>query len=401
MSSIFSRLLLSLLVLLGVGGTGVVTYKTFEDNIPRHESATSTPADVEATTTAAKEDSPDAHTADVHTHTYAIDLTAIPLGDGKVSNEPKRGYVYSCTTSFRAGGAMHTGDWVNGETWNLTTKPTVFGEVTWPSATFSATLDGTVRTIKGNGLPVDHTTGVFPIAHADPAYQYDTNPNAIKAQTVTYELPSVPLFAKNPSCVPMGAIGYALNGVAIYNALDAAGRDAVAHEVQDECSAHPQSQGEYHYHGPSDCMPHADENNTLVGYALDGFGIYSRFNENGQEYTNADLDECHGIISRVMWDGKMQEVYHYVLTEEYPYTVGCFRGAPLTHQTVRDMSQPMGRNNNIGTNAPVGNEPPAAAVEACAGASLNTSCTFQAPDRTINGKCQIPPNQTDLICVPG
>jgi YHYH protein len=127
----------------------------------------------------------------------------------------------------------------------------------------------------------------------------------------------------------MGAIGYALNGVAIYNALDDAGRDAVAHEVQDSCDGHPQQAGQYHYHGPSECMPHADEHNALVGYALDGFGIYSPYDADGQEYTNADLDECHGTTSEIEWNGEMVSMYHYVLTQEYPYTIGCFRGTPV------------------------------------------------------------------------
>ena len=28
------------------------------------------------------------------------------------------------------------------------------------------------------------------------------------------------------------------------------------------------------------------------------------------------------------WNGKMRRIYHYVLTAEYPYTLGCFRGKP-------------------------------------------------------------------------
>jgi hypothetical protein len=27
-----------------------------------------------------------------------------------------------------------------------------------------------------------------------------------------------------------------------------------------------------------------------------------------------------------MWDGKMQNIYHYHLNREFPYAVGCFRG---------------------------------------------------------------------------
>ena len=64
----------------------------------------------------------------------------------------------------------------------------------------------------------------------------------------------------------------------------------------------------------------------LIGYALDGFGIYSKYKTNGQLYTNADLDECHGTTTSVVWNGEVQEVYHYVLTEEYPFTIGCFKG---------------------------------------------------------------------------
>jgi hypothetical protein len=27
-----------------------------------------------------------------------------------------------------------------------------------------------------------------------------------------------------------------------------------------------------------------------------------------------------------MWDGKLQNIYHYHLNNEFPYAVGCFRG---------------------------------------------------------------------------
>jgi hypothetical protein len=130
----------------------------------------------------------------------------------------------------------------------------------------------------------------------------------------------------------MGIIGVMLNGVALFNALDGEGRDAVAHEVQDHCNGHPERSGQYHYHGNSNCVTGATGNNTLVGYALDGFGVYSMFDAAGKELTNADLDECHGRTSKVMWDGKEVVMYHYVVTREYPYSVGCFKGIPT--QTV-------------------------------------------------------------------
>jgi hypothetical protein len=95
------------------------------------------------------------------------------------------------------------------------------------------------RVIQGNGLPVHTPTGVFPVTQDDLAYKIDSNPNSIKPHEITLKLPMNPEFATRPSCVPMGMIAVALNGVAIFNALDDGGRDAVAHEMQDVCNGHP------------------------------------------------------------------------------------------------------------------------------------------------------------------
>ena len=220
-----------------------------------------------------------------------LDTQNLPLGDGKVSNEPRRGYVYACMSSFRGGGARHVGNWIHGSTWDDTQKIHVQGEVTWPDASISISSDGDRRMVSSNALPDDHTTGIFPVRRDDPAFQIDRNPNTIMAQTISLSLPLIPTVAAKSYCVPMGMIGVALDGVPFFNALDDAGRDAVAHEVQDDCNGHPQHGGEYHYHGPSPCMKSMTDNNALIGYALDGFGIYSMYDENGREQTNDDLDE--------------------------------------------------------------------------------------------------------------
>ncbi len=264
--------------------------------------------------------------------TDVLDPRALPLGDGKVSAEPRRGYVYSCQSQFRGGGAQHAGDWISGATWDATRKLRVQGEVAWPDARFTIEVANGERRVTGNGLPINHTTGTFPILRSDPAFQIDRNPNEIQAQPLSFSLPLAPAPAAAPACVPMGMIGVALSGVALYNALDDAGRDAVAHEVQDRCSGHPQRRGEYHYHGPSACLAEVTGANTLIGYALDGYGITSMYDERGRELTNADLDECHGRVSTILWDGKQVRLYHYVLTREYPYTLGCFHGTPVRIQ---------------------------------------------------------------------
>ena len=259
-----------------------------------------------------------------------LDPHRLPLGDGKISAQPQRGYVFSCRNRFFGGrGAVANVPWIHGDRWDLTQKLAVQGAIHWPQAVFAIALRADGRAITGNGLPVDQPTGRFPIAPTDPAYRLDRNPNAIRARDLALLLPRDPAVAAAPSCVPMGMIGIALNGVAIFNALDDAGRDAVAHEVQDACSGHPQMRGVYHYHGPSRCLPGLDKDLALIGYALDGFGIFSRYGAEGREVTDADLDECHGRVDTMDWDGRRVSMYHYTMTRDYPYTIGCFRGVPV------------------------------------------------------------------------
>ena len=138
----------------------------------------------------------------------------------------------------------------------------------------------------------------------------------------------------------MGMTGFALNGVAFYNALDDAGNDAAAHEVQDACDGHPQGKGQYHYHSSSPCLPKAGDH-AHVGWALDGYPIFGMRDAAGKLLTNADLDVCHGRAEKVTVDGRTYD-YAYRLTQEYPYTLGCFMGQlmPETRQSIRQSMGP-------------------------------------------------------------
>lgn len=262
-------------------------------------------------------------------HGSAHDL---PLGDGRISTSPKQGYVYSCQTRFPANGvgAQASGAWLDeaSGTWDPDLKPIVDGSVKWPSE-ITLSVEGNQRIVRGNGLP-DHATGTFPVSRSDDAYQYDRNPNSITAQSVLLRLDVTPSLANTPTCVPMGMIGFALSGAAIYNALDAKGDDAPAHEIQDGCNGHPERQGEYHYHNYSDCFVDArsgpDGHSDLIGYALDGFGLYGKYESTGNQVSTDDLDACHGHTGPIEWDGKVVDMYHYHFTEDYPYTLGCFAG---------------------------------------------------------------------------
>lgn len=261
-----------------------------------------------------------------------IDLTALPIGDGKYTTSGAQvGYIYSCQASFNGGGAHAEGDWIDGDTWDATAKDVVVdGANTWSEASFSMTVSGSTRTIVSNGLPVDGVTGNYPISTSDDAYQYDRNPNSVSAQSNTLELPAIPEVANAPSCLSLGMIAIGTNGVAIFNGLDAAGRDAAAHEIQDQCGGHPEQSGEYHYHNLSQCLDDASSGHSdIIGYALDGFGLYGIRGESGETLTNADLDECHGHVHTVDWDGTDRELYHYHATNEYPFTLGCYKGTPV------------------------------------------------------------------------
>lgn len=259
-----------------------------------------------------------------------IEPTQLPLGDKRFSDHPQRGFVFPCNARAYNGtlGAQVFGPWIHGSTWDATQKIAVEGEVYWPEAFYTMTVEGDRRLFTTNELPLAEPTGIFPIRRSDPAYAIDTNPNRIRAQSTSFSVPADPEEASTPSCVTVAAVGIALNGVPFYSALDVQGHDAPAHEVQDACSGHPRPGGAYHYHSLSDCIPHINERNALVGYALDGFGIFSPFDIDGRELTTADLDECHGTTSVIVWNGKETNMYHYVLTRDFPYTVSCFRGTP-------------------------------------------------------------------------
>lgn len=260
-----------------------------------------------------------------------VDLTALSLGDAYVSLDgPQRGWTWSCSPGNpNAPGAAKDGPWIQGDTWDITAKVAVSGTQDWAHlAAYTVTATGATRTITTKRVPTVGTTGEFPIKPSDPAYEYDRNPNAIKVSSRTVTLPKNPVKAAAPSCLPMGAIGVARNGVMLYNALDARGEDARAHEMQDSCEGHP-NPVEYHYHAGSACALTTDagpNSAVLFGYAFDGFGIYVVRDANGDMLTNDDLDACHGRTARVKWNGKTQRIYHYVVTQEYPYLLGCFTG---------------------------------------------------------------------------
>jgi len=320
----------------------------------------------------------------------------LPLGDGRyVTDAPRKGYIYLCHTMGNGeGGARRNGEWIHGQTWNIFKKIYVKGQIAWQNAWFKNDTDGQERLLSGNGLPTNHTTGTFPINESDPAFYYDRNPNSITEQKLDDKLPLNPEYSEAPYCMG-GEVGVMLTGVPLFNGFDATMRDAAAHEVQDSCSGHPQMQGQYHYHSLSSCIKNTSVK-TVIGYALDGFPITGPIVSEDKYLTTENLDECHGITSEIIENGQKKVTYHYVMTQDFPYSVSCFRGKP-TRTMPSGMMQRINRQSKEG-GRPM--HPPYKALSACNGKSEGDACGFISPrGDNISGTCRTPPN-SNLACVP-
>ena len=119
----------------------------------------------------------------------------LPLGDGKISHGPKKGWIWACHTDPNGGGAQRNGPWIDerDRTFDMTAKIAVRGSVTWPHQ-FKIVLRGDKRILMSNDLP-SHPTGHFPISYNDPAFRIDRNPNSIRSHTIDIELPAHPKLA--------------------------------------------------------------------------------------------------------------------------------------------------------------------------------------------------------------
>jgi len=325
--------------------------------------------------------------------------TKLPLGDNKyTTNSAKKGYVYLCNARKESFGAFTAGPWISGGYWYPEEKISVEGAVSWPNAVFKNIISGLYRTLSSNGLPINHTTGNYPIASSDKAYSYDRNPNGIKAQTLKEALPVNPTITAEPNCMS-GEVGFMLSGVPLYNAFDATLRDAAAYEVQDSCDGHPQVTGQYHYHSESSCFK--DESvQTVLGFALDGFPITGGKVADNKYLLTDDLDICHGLTSEIVLDGKRTIMYHYVMTADFPYSVSCFKGKPTRVNPTNTNAGGMGNTNTLqGTNTN-NRTPPQEAITACASSQENDKCSVQTPQGVLTGFCRKPPGITTLACVP-
>jgi len=258
---------------------------------------------------------------------------------------------------------LSTASWVDASTTPSTITmaklPTVTGTVTAKDidpkgSVFAVTTDSTYRTFKGNGLPTT-PMGTFAVQPGTAAYPgYSAAPGGantipgtpgfgqnyssaaaigISPYNLDIRVPMNPKYLATPQSIDYLAIGVALTGalwhVELANLSATVFTNPISILPLDQCFGHPYSQ-QYHYHAYSwKCFPNQGTTgqSPLLGYAMDGFGIYGPRGADGKEITNDKLDECHGMTSPVLFNGKIQNIYHYVLNSEFPYAIGCFRGA--------------------------------------------------------------------------
>lgn len=311
------------------------------------EATAAAPAPAKAASSLAKADSPRAGKPWNGNGAPSVLKTA-PTGTSIAA--PAKNTIWPCPDLIPApGGVSIPTQLTEADTpWVKDGEITVSEIVTVPGAVkmksvFKITETKKIRSIRGNGIP-NHPIGTFPIPESSPSYKYyaalpaEGYANAAEIPVAPYDmhadLPMNPKMSEEPYCLPSLMTGYALTGAAwhIEAAPDSSLNiyDPNAALPTDRCFGHPYAT-EYHYHGYSwKCMKQgkAGKQSPLLGYALDGFGIYGPRGADGKLITNAQLDECHGRVGEVMFNGKRQVMYHYVLNNEYPYSIGCFRGKP-------------------------------------------------------------------------
>jgi hypothetical protein len=182
-------------------------------------------------------------------------------------------------------------------------------------------------------------------------------PNSLSAQTWSWSVPLNPAKAKTITSIKnvLGTLGFTESGLPIYGPTEGpqptaqAFGDPVYNKILDTCGGHTGPGSEYHHHAITLVQQCNLSKQAILGYALDGFPIYttlgcldkkctktalmqSGYIKTGNPVTNtwdaytykasksaSVLDSCNG---RTQPDG----TYGYHATTNFPYIIGCFTG---------------------------------------------------------------------------
>lgn len=197
-----------------------------------------------------------------------------------------------------------------------------------------ATCDGDTVVVDGNAIP-DYT-------------YIETSPGQPRDRDQIYSFPSSPIVADTVTPVPyIGTSAVTLGGIPIFGPTEGTGGDVESLPgILSDCGSHNGPSG-FHIHliltsSETDCLFTPEEvaaEPQLVGYAFDGFPIYTGIDQYtsswqltdetlfatdtwaAHEYVegSGDLDECNGLYDS---DGD----YAYYTTATFPYIMGCYTG---------------------------------------------------------------------------
>jgi hypothetical protein len=127
-------------------------------------------------------------------------------------------------------------------------------------------------------------------------YCVECLPAYYKDQTKTYYIPVKPKYLDSSRGFGRNGLGLAFNGVS-YDPPAPTHAILAAHTLAplDSNGGHVNPHGGYHYHaatGSTKEIAQADSHSPMIGYAMDGFGIYAYLDKNNTP--PQDLDECNG-----------------------------------------------------------------------------------------------------------
>jgi len=186
--------------------------------------------------------------------------------------------------------------------------------------------DGDFYVIESDGLP-NHGSPYWPVAN--PLYEayngtnpnWNQNPNTIASQNFTFRIPRYVTSDSSPDATSLGAIGIAVNGVAIFNQYAGPNNAPLTNEINsfDQNAGHPQNSGIYHYHIEPLALTSMLGQDAFIGLLLDGYPVYGPL-ENGITVTSADLDVYHGHAHATA--DFPSGIYHYHITADDPYING-------------------------------------------------------------------------------
>ncbi|WP_027391844.1 MULTISPECIES: YHYH protein [Aquimarina] len=160
-------------------------------------------------------------------------------------------------------------------------------------------------------------------------YCVECLPEYFKDQVTTFVIPVTPKYIKTTQNFGRGGIGIAFNGVK-YDPPAPTHAILAAHTIAplDDHGGHVNPHGGYHYHavtGSTKEITQTNSHSSMIGYAIDGFGIYGLIDKKGNKSEN--LDECGGHFDD-------ERGYHYHAGEPGGnQIIKCLHGLPGYTQT--------------------------------------------------------------------